>query len=265
MRILALIISGLLLAAPSASAAARAPFSLFPVVGGAHYTNDFGDPRWGGSHEGNDLLAPCGTPTVAVVSGTVDMSYGANSGWMLRLTGRTSWYYYIHMDGRHGARSAFARGLRDGSRVRAGQIIAYVGNTGDAAGGPCHLHFEYHRGTRVYSPFRYLEQARILQLDPDDPLSSNAVARKVTLRVTGVVAWTATARDGGRLILRPESISTSDGTRVGHAGTVALRIPPELLDRASVGMRVTVRTVPMVMTTALQDVAPYTWTVATVS
>lgn len=265
MRILALIITGLLLTAAPAAAAVRAPFSLFPVVGGAHYTDDFGDGRPGGSHQGNDLLAPCGSPVVAVVPGTVTMlSWGDTSGWILRLEGRRSWYYYIHLDGRGGKRTAFARGLRVGEHVAAGRIIGYVGNTGDAAGGPCHLHFEYHRGSRVYSPYRYLEQARILQFDEQNPLSFNAVARRVSLRITGVVSWVATARDGGRLILRPESIATSDGSRVGHAGTVALRIPADLVDDVSVGTMVTVRTVPMAMTTSLQDVAPYTWTVATI-
>ena len=59
------------------------------------------------------------------------------------------------------------------SRVKEGQIISYVGNTGDAAGGPCHLHFEYHKGTGVFTPFPFLEQATITQLDPANPLSAN--------------------------------------------------------------------------------------------
>ena len=266
MRLLALILSVLALAAPAASAAPRPPFGVFPVVGGAHYTNDFGDARPGGGHEGNDLLAPCGTPAVAVVGGTVTMlGYGGTSGYILQLTGRRSWFYYIHMDGRHGRKSAFARGLKVGDRVRAGQIIAYVGNTGDAAGGPCHLHFEYHRGSGVYSPYRYLLDARILQLDPTNPLSSNAVARRTTLTVTGVVVWAAAADGGGRLILMPSRLATSDGTRLGHAGTVGMRIPTELLASVPVGREVTVTSVPMVMTTALQDIAPYAWTVASVS
>ena len=112
--------------APAAAAKAAPPFTLFPVVGGAHYVDDFGDPRGGGSHEGNDLLAPCGTPVIAVVSGTVTLDYGSRSGWMVTLKGTRSWYRYIHMDGRRGAASAFAKGLKRGARVKKGQIISYV-------------------------------------------------------------------------------------------------------------------------------------------
>lgn len=265
MRILALIISSLALLVPAAAAAAAAPFTLFPVVGGAHYVDDYGDPRGGGTHEGNDLLAPCGTPVIAVVPGTVTLDYGDRSGWMVTLKGASSWYRYIHMDGRKGAASAFAKGLRDGSRVKAGQIISYVGNTGDAAGGPCHLHFEYHRGASVSSPYAFLQQATIVQLDPANPLSANTATPQVSLTITGVVAWVALAGGQGRMIVRPLGVSTSDGTRVGHAGTIALRIDPATLSGASVGRKVTITTAPVQLTTALQDIAPYAWTVATVS
>lgn len=265
MRILTLIISGLLLLAPVASADAAPPFTLFPVVGGAHYVDDFGQARPGGSHEGNDLLAPCGTPVIAVVPGTVTLDYGSRSGWMVTLKGASSWYRYIHMDGRQGEASAFAKGLKDGSRVKAGQIISYVGNTGDAAGGPCHLHFEYHKGDGVSSPFAFLEQAVIVQLDPANPLSANTSTPQVSLTITGVIAWAALASGQGRMIVRPLGVSTSDGTRVGHAGTIALRADPALLATASIGRRVTITTVPAQMTTALQDIAPYAWTAAAIS
>lgn len=265
MRILTLIISGLLLLAPAAAADANAPFTLFPVVGGAHYVDDFGAPRGNGTHEGNDLLAPCGTPVIAVVPGTVTLDYGDRSGWMVTLKGASSWYRYIHMDGRQGAASAFAKGLKDGSRVKAGQIISYVGNTGDAAGGPCHLHFEYHKGDAVSSPYAFLQQATLVQLDPANPLSANTATPQVSLTITGVVAWLALAGDQGRMIIRPTGVSSSDGTRVGHAGTIALRIDPATLSGTSVGRKVTVVTTPVQMTTALQDIAPYAWTAATVS
>ena len=69
----------------------------------------------------------------------------------------------------------------------------------------------------------------------------------------------------GRLIIRPSGVSTSDGTRVGHAGTIALRADPALLDATSVGRKVTITTVPVQMTTALQDIAPYAWTAASIA
>jgi hypothetical protein len=265
MRILLLIITSLALIAPASALAADPPFTLFPVVGGAHYTDDFGAPRPGGTHEGNDLLAPCGTPTVAVVSGTVSLEWGDRSGWMLTLTGKSSWYRYIHMDGRNGAKSAFAAGLKDGSHVKAGQIVAYVGNTGDAAGGPCHLHFEYHKGNDVSTPYPYLQAATITQLDPTNPLSSNTVTPQVSLTISGVVAWNATIGGEGRLIIRPTGISSSDGTKLSHAGTIALRADPALFATASVGRAVTITTTAVQMTTGLQDIVPLAWTAATVS
>ena len=75
MRIALLLPIAFLLATAGTAAAAPPPFTLFPVVGGAHYTDDFGDPRSGGTHEGNDLMSPCGTPAVAVVAGTVRLDY----------------------------------------------------------------------------------------------------------------------------------------------------------------------------------------------
>jgi hypothetical protein len=184
---------------------------------------------------------------------------------MLTLTGRRNWYRYIHMDGRRGARSAFARGLKDGSHVKAGQIVAYVGNTGDAAGGPCHLHFELHRGNSVSSPYTYLDKARILQLDPTNPLSSNAVTPRVSLTIRGVVAWAATLGGEGRLVIRPTGVSASDGTHLSRAGTISLRANPTLITPGLVGRSVVITTVACQLTTALQDIVPLTWTAATIT
>lgn len=108
-----------------------------PVQGRAKVMNDWGFPRSGGRfHEGNDLFAPRGTPAVAVVSGSVTQSVGRLGGNQVKLLGDDGVaYYYTHLD-------AFgARG-----RVAAGDVIGTVGNTGNAAGGPTHVHFELHPG-----------------------------------------------------------------------------------------------------------------------
>ncbi len=266
MRILILILTGLLLATPMAVAAPSAPFTLFPVVGGANYTNDFGASRGGGTHAGNDLLAPCGMPTVAVVAGTVSLDYGARSGYMLTLRGKDSWYRYIHMDGRNGVKSAFASGLRDGSRVRVGQIIGYVGNSGDAAGGPCHLHFELHYRTRAVSPFAWLQRATIVQLDPTDPASATPVTTPVVLTIKGRVAWAATtASDGCRIIVRSSSITASDGSKFSASRLITLRANSALIARVVAGRRVTIVTTPALMTTGRQNLLPLTWTAFSVS
>ncbi len=265
MRLLILILTGLLLATPMAVAAPLPPFTLFPVVGGAHYTDDFGKNRGAGTHQGNDLLAPCGMPTVAVVAGTVSLDYGSRSGYMLTLKGRDSWYRYIHMDGRNGAKSAFAAGLRDGSRVRVGQIIAYVGNTGDAAGGACHLHFELHHGTRTVSPFSWLQRATILQIDASNPASAAPIATPVVLTIKGRVAWAATTRSGGRVIVRCSSITASDGSKFSASRLITLRADPALIASIVAGRRVTIVTTPALLTTGRQNLLPLTWTAFSVS
>jgi LysM repeat protein len=108
-----------------------------PVRGGATFMNDWGFPRSGGRfHEGNDLFAPRGRAAVAVVSGTVVQTVGHLGGNQVKLFGDDGVaYYYTHLD-------AFgAKG-----KVSAGSVIGYVGNTGNAAGGPTHVHFEVHPG-----------------------------------------------------------------------------------------------------------------------
>ena len=108
-----------------------------PVQGGATFMNDWGFPRSGGRfHEGNDLFAPRGRPVVATVAGTVVQTVGQLGGNQVKLAGDDGVsYYYTHLDG-FGAKG----------RVGAGTVIGYVGSTGNAAGGPTHLHFEVHPG-----------------------------------------------------------------------------------------------------------------------
>ncbi|MFL6204767.1 MAG: LysM peptidoglycan-binding domain-containing protein [Acidimicrobiales bacterium] len=110
---------------------------LCPVQGGATFMNDWGFPRSGGRfHEGNDLFAPRGRPAVAVVSGTVVQTVGRLGGNQVKLFGSDGVaYYYTHLD-RFGAKG----------KVSAGSVLGYVGNTGNAAGGPTHVHFEIHPG-----------------------------------------------------------------------------------------------------------------------
>lgn len=108
-----------------------------PVQGTVRYMNDWGFPRSGGRfHEGNDLFAARGTPTVAVVAGTALQKVGPIGGRQVKLVGDDgTTYYYTHLD-RFGV----------GGRVSAGTEIGYVGTSGNAAGTAPHLHFELHPG-----------------------------------------------------------------------------------------------------------------------
>ena len=90
---------------------------------------------------GNDILSPKGTPVVANVGGVVTQRNGATSGLAYFLAGDDgNRYFGAHLD------SFGASG-----RVSAGTVIGKVGNTGDAAGGPPHLHFEIHPGGSGYT------------------------------------------------------------------------------------------------------------------
>ncbi len=109
---------------------------LCPVPGPVHFVEDWHAPRAGGTfHEGNDVLAPLDTPAVAVVNGVIRQKIGPKQGNAIWLDGDDgNQYFYAHFD-------AYAGVDR---RVAAGEVIGYVGNTGDAAGGPTHVHFEIH-------------------------------------------------------------------------------------------------------------------------
>jgi hypothetical protein len=169
-----------LVAAGSAVAAnpkkSGVPTLLFPVAGATTYQDDFGDPRSDGPpHPGNDLLATKKTPVVAVESGKVTFwTTSATAGCMLYLYGDSgTMYEYIHLNndktmkndnrGKCVAGTAYAKGLKDGAHVSAGQQVGYVGDSGDANGIHPHLHFEVHpNGGEAVDPYPYLQAAQHL-------------------------------------------------------------------------------------------------------
>jgi murein DD-endopeptidase MepM/ murein hydrolase activator NlpD len=112
-----------------------------PVKGPVRIGQGWGASRDGGRrrHQGIDLLAPTGTPLVAVASGHItrlsntDRGRGGISLWLRDRRGTA--YYYAH--NHHNL-------VRLGQQVRAGQVIARVGATGNARGGPPQLHFQIH-------------------------------------------------------------------------------------------------------------------------
>jgi hypothetical protein len=147
----------------------------FPVDGPVHYTDDFGDCREGCSrhHMGNDLLGAKLMHEVAASAGTIAWVHATNSGTagnMLQLTGRDGWvYWYIHInndtpgtdDGKNPARWRLAPGIHEGSVVKAGQFISYMGDSGDAEGTQPHLHFEVHTpGDTAIDPYPSLRLAQ---------------------------------------------------------------------------------------------------------
>ena len=123
---------------------------VFPSQGRCSFVDSWQWERSGGRrHEGVDIMGPKGLALYAVLDGTITKMYGADSklsGNALRLTTADgTYFFYAHLD-------SFAAGIAIGSVVRAGQIIGYMGSTGDA--GSSHLHFEVHPlGGPAVSPY----------------------------------------------------------------------------------------------------------------
>ena len=128
---------------------------VFPVGAKVSYTDTFGAPRSGGRHhEGQDLMGTKGMPLIAAVDGTVRyLKYSASglSGNMLQITDADGWSYsYIHVnndspgtdDARNVYEQAFVDGIRAGQKVKAGEPVAYLGDSGNAESTAPHLHFE---------------------------------------------------------------------------------------------------------------------------
>jgi murein DD-endopeptidase MepM/ murein hydrolase activator NlpD len=117
---------------------------VFPVYGDARVADDFGAPRRAiGAHQGNDIFSAFGSPVLAVADGTLNrvgtLPISGNRLWLE--TARGDAFFYAHL-------SAFAPDAVSGSSVRAGTLLGFVGNTGDAEPTPPHVHFEIHPGAK---------------------------------------------------------------------------------------------------------------------
>jgi murein DD-endopeptidase MepM/ murein hydrolase activator NlpD len=113
---------------------------VFPVYGPSSFTDTFRAPRAGvGWHHGEDIFAPLGAPLLAVADGTVfSVGWNDRGGYRFWLRDRQgNQFYYAHL-------SAFSPLAVNGNEVKAGAVIGFMGNTGDAQGTPYHVHFEIH-------------------------------------------------------------------------------------------------------------------------
>ena len=143
---------GIALAAVAGAAAGQpgAPADLPPVpslripvagVTRADLRDTFDDPRTRHRHEAIDIAAPLGTPVHAVDDGTLVKLFSSIRGgltiYQFDRSGRFS-YYYAHLD-------RYADGVREGMALRRGDVIGYVGTTGNAPKNAPHLHFAVFR------------------------------------------------------------------------------------------------------------------------
>ena len=229
--------------ASTGTAGAAVPRLIFPVLGETTYYDDFGDPRPSGGHEGNDLMAAKHTPVVAVEAGrVVKYTRSRNAGCMLYLYGRSgTTYMYIHLnndrtlrnDNRGGCRNgvAFAPGLHSHDRVQAGQLIAYVGDSGDANGIASHLHFEVHpNGGRAVSPYKHLRRAR-RHLYPRPAADE---FETMSLRIHGRVRATILDTVPQRIRIRVNGLRLSNGWSVRPARSLTLSVPPDAVLRQDI-------------------------------
>jgi murein DD-endopeptidase MepM/ murein hydrolase activator NlpD len=165
---------------------------LYPVVGPTEFTNDWHAPRDGGArqHIGNDLLGKKLEPVVAVADGIIDWVRATAGGECCYLgikhesQGLAYESRYMHLNNdtpgtNDGKVVGIAKGIRKGVHVQAGQLIGWVGNSGNAEGTTPHLHFELHDefGNPI-DPYLVLLRARHLDrvLSGDEPIDSYSAA-----------------------------------------------------------------------------------------
>jgi murein DD-endopeptidase MepM/ murein hydrolase activator NlpD len=179
---------------------------VFPVYGPSSFGDSFGAPRGdiaSGWHHGVDIFGQIGEPLLAVADGTV-FSVGWNDigGYRLWLRDKAgNEFYYAHL-------SAYSPFAINGEQVKAGTVLGFMGNTGDASTTPYHLHFEIHPVGLLYlgydgavNPYTYLLAWQRLQ-DVD---------------FAQVAGWappispTSTAPKPGAILLSQTDISTADG------------------------------------------------------
>jgi hypothetical protein len=161
----------LLLLLPQRVDAAETRDIVFPVIGNVSYSDDFGAPRSGHTHEGNDLLGSKGQPLIAAVDGTI--RYVAwpepDYGYYVTITDEDGYRYnYLHInndnpgtdDGNGGGIHAYAPYIEQSYPVKAGQLIGWMGDSGNAESTTPHLHFEIRdSGNTAIDPYTSLQAA----------------------------------------------------------------------------------------------------------
>ena len=263
-------------ATPAAGWAAAAPtptrdgdLRVFPVLGGATYVDDFGDPRGARRHEGNDLMAARRTPVLAVADGVVKRWTSRAGGYMLYLRTSRREYLYVHLnndrtlrnDNRGGPGTAYAPGVRTGSRVRAGQLIGFVGNSGDADRTNPHLHFEEHRvDGRAMDPYADLLAAPVAVF----PTRPTAAPTPVALTFVGTLGRVTPSA----VTLRVEQLLVNGRAAPRPRRIVAVRLDPRLAAAGAPtlvrGLRVRIDALPTLPTLPCQIVADLSWTAGSI-
>ena len=128
----------------------------FPIGGPATFVDDWWFPRYTPSfhlHQGTDIFAAHGTPVRAPVDGVMRHSNGSVGGLAVYVTQPDGTYFYLaHLAG-------FVPGQASGQKVKTGDVVGYVGDTGNARGGAPHVHMQIHpRGGGPVNPKPFLDR-----------------------------------------------------------------------------------------------------------
>jgi hypothetical protein len=182
---------------------------VFPVYGPASFSDDFragrADTGW---HHGNDVFAPMGAPVLAVAEGTLFLvgwnTIGGNRLWLRDMQGNE--FYYAHL-------SAYSPLAAEGRHVEAGDVIGFVGDTGDAVGTPPHLHFEIH-------PVELLWMAYDGVINPYPYLLAWRRQADVSFDVSGWTPPPGKARPPAVVLLQADDISGVSGLDPSEFSTV---------------------------------------------
>ena len=204
----------------------------FPVLGPVRFGNDWGACRDDCTrlHEGTDLVGVRMQPLLAAVGGTVTHIRYENSGTAgatITITGADGWYYnYFHVnndrpgtdDGAAAHRWQVSPLLTVGSPVRAGQVIAYMGDSGNSEGSVPHLHFEIRRPDhRPINPYPSLAAAQWRQdCAPDGGLTLVQDASELASEVVAVIP----VGGGGRWLIDADGRVFAEGSAL-HVATGA--------------------------------------------
>jgi murein DD-endopeptidase MepM/ murein hydrolase activator NlpD len=223
----------------------------FPVAGLAWWSDDWHACRAGCSrlHQGLDIFAPYGTPLVAAADGRISQKVnGGLSGLGLEITdSRGIQYFYAHL-------SAFQPGVDVGTEVKVGQIVGYVGDSGNARGTIPHVHFEYQPDGVPAPPKPWVDrwlkiaERRALEL-VHEVTGKKPKVERLTFRLTRLFALVDAERTdlddgtggnvGELLMLTGLAPAATYDMALETAGTMAWEIDwgEEAVDQITTGMR----------------------------
>jgi murein DD-endopeptidase MepM/ murein hydrolase activator NlpD len=178
---------------------------VFPVYGPTSYIDTFGAKRADVTyHHGDDIFGALGQPLIACTDGIVFSvgfnKIGGNRLWIVDKAGNQ--FYYAHL-------SAFSTAAFNGAHVKAGQVVGFMGDTGDAEGTPFHLHFEIH-------PVSFLYLGYDGAVDPTPYLNAWQHQQDLPFPIAGgwvppIPGFGSAAPEPGAILLGMHDISTADG------------------------------------------------------